>query len=376
MVERQFPQFHPQDPFFPDAARCALNAAGIRVRTAAEFEREERALFDSALARARMLATLSYPEFDARGDRLLPSLFLEDIHVPLEDARAVRPQPRHKLGIPNATAIHAPSMLTVLKEKTAHVSPSGLETFLQCPFQYFGTRLLRLKTAPPRPEDRLSFLLQGNIVHAVLAEWYADGQEIGPVFERVYERFLEEQRIPQGYHTERLRNGMLRDLERFATDESWPRPGYTSQTELQFVFPLGDSLEISGRIDRIDTAPDGTARIVDYKYSGVQRVKEKKDGSALQAPLYLMAAEKVFGVRPSQVFFVGLKGKVEYVGWNEDEFPAEWQTTGDRVVQMVEQIRAGRVVPAPADTGSCRFCDVRDVCRIEIAKPAAIAGGA
>ena len=48
MVEKQFPQFHRQDPFFPDAARCRLNAAGIRVRTAAEFEREERALFDSA----------------------------------------------------------------------------------------------------------------------------------------------------------------------------------------------------------------------------------------------------------------------------------------------------------------------------------------
>ena len=49
MVEKQFPQFHRQDPFFPDAARCRLNAAGIRVRTAAEFEREERALFDSAV---------------------------------------------------------------------------------------------------------------------------------------------------------------------------------------------------------------------------------------------------------------------------------------------------------------------------------------
>src|SRR5439155_25282668 len=60
MVEKQFPQFHWQDPFFPDAARCRLNAAGIRVRTAAEFEREERALFDSATSRATMLVTLSY----------------------------------------------------------------------------------------------------------------------------------------------------------------------------------------------------------------------------------------------------------------------------------------------------------------------------
>ena len=44
LVERQFPEFHPQDPFFPDAARRQLNQAGVRVRTAADFEREERAL--------------------------------------------------------------------------------------------------------------------------------------------------------------------------------------------------------------------------------------------------------------------------------------------------------------------------------------------
>ena len=67
LVEKQFPQFHGQDPFFPDGARTRLHAAGIRIRTAAEMEREERALFDSAISRASMLTTLSYPESDARG---------------------------------------------------------------------------------------------------------------------------------------------------------------------------------------------------------------------------------------------------------------------------------------------------------------------
>ena len=79
MVEKQFPRFHAQDSFFPDAARCRLNAAGLRVRTAADFESEERALFDSAITRATMLVTLSYPEFDARGERNLQSLYLEDL---------------------------------------------------------------------------------------------------------------------------------------------------------------------------------------------------------------------------------------------------------------------------------------------------------
>ena len=84
--------------FFPDDARRRLNAAGIRVRTAADFEREERALFDSAVSRATLLVTLSYPEFDARGDRNLRSLFLDDWAEPEEAARAVRPAPLASRG--------------------------------------------------------------------------------------------------------------------------------------------------------------------------------------------------------------------------------------------------------------------------------------
>ncbi len=98
LVEKQFPKLHRQDPFFPDAARARLNAAGVRVRTAAQFERDERALFRSAVTRATILTTLSYPEFDGRGERNLPSLFLESFALPVETARPARPQPRNTVG--------------------------------------------------------------------------------------------------------------------------------------------------------------------------------------------------------------------------------------------------------------------------------------
>src|SRR5581483_1068643 len=136
MVEKQFPQFHPQDPFFPDAARAGLVAAGIRVRTAEEFEREERALFDSAITRGAAEATLSYPESDARGERNLRSLYLQDLGLEEESTRPVRPQPRSILTRPAPGVIREPALLAVLAEKTARISPSGLESYLQCPFQF------------------------------------------------------------------------------------------------------------------------------------------------------------------------------------------------------------------------------------------------
>jgi ATP-dependent helicase/DNAse subunit B len=369
MVEKQFPQFHRQDPFFPDAARSRLNAAGIRVRTAAEFEREERALFDSAITRATMLVTLSYPEFDARGDRTLPSLYLEGLLLAPEGSRAVRPQPRFPgcpLGPTRSPAeIRAPGLLEFLRQKTAKLSPTDLESFLQCPFRYFGRRTLRLKPAPARPQDRLDFLTQGGIVHEVLAAWWADQRDVAPLFEDVFARYVEEKRIPWGYHTERLRNAMLDDLRAFASDGQWPRGDFQSRMEESFVFRLDQSLEISGKIDRLDTSPDGRAYVIDYKYSTAQNTKDKlKDENLLQAPLYLMAAEELFGVKPTGMFYVGLKGGVVYAGWRE--IPEGWlERKKQQTLQVVAEIRAGRVESTPADPDKCRYCEFRDVCRVE-----------
>jgi PD-(D/E)XK nuclease superfamily len=95
-----------------------------------------------------------------------------------------------------------------------------------------------------------------------------------------------------------------------------------------------------------------------------------------------MAAEKALGTKPAGMFFVGLKGGLEYQGWSDDglleaePLPREWPAeTSARVLRMVEEIRAGRVMPQPADRDHCRFCDARDVCRIEVRQAAAVAEG-
>src|ERR1019366_1952201 len=193
----------------------------------------------------------------------------------------------------------------------------ALETFLQCPFRYLALRLMRLKTAPLRPEERLSFLEQGIIVHEVLAEWWKQPRDVEPLFEQIFACHLKAGHIPNGYHTERLRNAMLDDLKRFTSLDAWPRGAWKSQTEVEFAFPLAEGLEIFGRIDRLDVAPDGRAFVLDYKYSAAQRVKDKvKNENLMQAPLYMMAAEHL-NFRPAGMFYVGVKGGVEYAGWSD-----------------------------------------------------------
>lgn len=380
MVEKQFPRFQPQDAFFPDAARCRLNESGIRVRTVAEFEREERALFDSAITRATLLTTLSYPEFDARGERNLRSLFLEDLLLDRQEARPVRPAPRRPARAAEAAPIRDPQLLAWIGNALPHFSPTRLEAFLQCPFQFFAVKTLGLRTRPDRPEDRLNFLKQGSLVHDVLAEWWARPRDLGPLFERKLAEFLAEERIPRGYHTERLRNAMLDDLTRFTREDAWPRAAVTSRMEESFEFELAPGVLLTGRIDRIDTTPDGRAFVIDYKYSAAKKVKDKlKDENLLQAPVYLMAAERVLGGRAAGVFYIGLRGGLEYAGWGAapdgsvpaDPFPENWlERTRARALEIAGRIRGGAVEVAPADTAKCKYCDARDVCRVNLAEAA------
>jgi CRISPR/Cas system-associated exonuclease Cas4 (RecB family) len=235
--------------------------------------------------------------------------------------------------------------------------------------------MLRLQTAPRRPEERLSFLEQGNIVHQVLAAGYAQPETFERLFEEAFEQKREKLNIPNGYHTERLRNAMREDLLLFAGDAGWPRAQFQSETEKPFVFPLDQTLEISGRIDRIDTAADGRAYVIDYKYSAAQRTKGRlKDENLLQAPLYMMAAERAFNQKPDGVFYVGLKAGVEYAGWSRSgilkslPIPENWLEIAERrTLQAMREIRAGRVEVAPANPASCRFCDCRDICRVTVA---------
>ncbi len=389
MVEKQFPQVHRQDPFFPQAARHRLNAAGIRVRTAEEFECEERALFDSALTRASMLAVLSYPEFDARGERNLPSIFLEDLGLDPQPSRAVRPRPegtrRRNVAMRPQPVLAHPDLLEWVRSRSARLSATALESYLQCPFQYFG-RALRLAAPPPRPAERLDFLTQGSIVHETLKEWYTGHPEIGAVFEEIFARCAEEKGIPLTYRTERLRQAMLEDLRAFVTGDPWPRADFESRTEEDFSFQLGGAVEISGKIDRLDTGADGRAYVIDYKYSAAQTTKDKLENENLvQGPLYLMAAEEKFGVKPAGMYYVGLKGGITYAGWSVDgpgEIPHEplaenWRAAAEqKALAVLEEIHSGRIEAAPSDPEKCRWCDYRDVCRFETGGAAAAAEGA
>jgi ATP-dependent helicase/nuclease subunit B len=365
LAEQQFPKRHSQEPLFPDPVRQRLAESGIRVRTAAELEREERFLFEQASTRATVAMTFSYAEADARGAQSMPSQFLKQ---PVASC-GLSSRPRPAAGLPG----DAGGRPTGVSPRS--FSPSGLECFLDCPFQFFARYTLKLRGRPLLPQERLDFKLQGNIIHQTLSEWHRSPQPIEPLFDRIFAEKCAENAVFLGYRAEYLRWQLLGDLRRFVENQKLPASAEVL-TEQSFEMVIGDSLPVRGRIDRVDKLPDGRALIVDYKYSAAARVAEKIEKiTLLQGGLYALAVERTLGLTPAAVFYYGLKGNPRVVGWsdppnafriNSEPLTRAWiDAAVDRTRNAARQIRAGRVAPEPVSLELCRLCEFRDVCRYD-----------
>ena len=372
LVEKQFPKFHTQDPFFPEAARAQLKQAGIRLRAASDFEAEERFLFDCALTRATASLTLTYPQSDARGQQNLPSLYLEGVAAEPAAWQSVLPQPAAPRGKARpAAVIVSPDLLQHLAQRHQAFRPTGLESYLQCAFQFFGRDTLHLRAAPLRPEKRLDFLTQGTIVHGVLAAYTGGHRPLDDVFDDVFAQVCEKRHVPPGYRTEACRQRMLADVRALVEHPQWQTPDAEIRTEQKFNYKLTGDLEISGRIDRIDIHPGGAAYVIDYKYSGAQNTKNRaSDQTLLQPQLYLLALDRFFQLRPEGMSYWGFKGDVQLTPL----VPFEPTPAIETALRIAAEVRAGRVEPGPADPAKCRFCDYRDVCRFVAAAPALAEG--
>jgi ATP-dependent helicase/DNAse subunit B len=378
LSERHFPQYHREDSLFNDAARRRAS-----LKTSADLQREERFLFEFATSRSSEETILSCARFNEKGEDVLPSFFLSGSALSPCDTR-VRPRPSRAIPAPRHASIRDTELLDRLAGMHKALGPTPIESFLQCPFQFFAARTLRLRPRPAAPADRLDVLLQGSILHRALAEWTRMPLLGAAIFDSVFEDECRRAHIPQTYRTEAVRLELLRNFEGFLADRKI-RPRWASRVEEQFNIPLSPLLSIRGRIDRIDVGPRKEALVIDYKYSAAAKIRERVDdhagGNLVQGGLYLLAAEKQFGLDPAGMLFCGLRKEVVWDGWHrpipglesigESCTPALLRdlmnSAAAKATEVFESITSGRIAPAPSDTDKCRWCDFRDICRVETA---------
>jgi ATP-dependent helicase/DNAse subunit B len=389
MLEKQFPAYHAGNPILGDATRFALGRAGLWLRTSADRREEERFLFDMAASRATSLTVFTYPALDDAGGENLRSFFLGERKA--DGSRPVRPAGDPIARSPRLT-IGRPDLLDVLRDRHRTLAPTAIESFLQCPFQFFARHTLKLEGGPARPGQRLDPLVKGSIAHEAVRIWHRTQEPMETILERVIERVVLENRIPPGYRLESMRIEMLRGLREFALN---PRlaDGWVTESERGFELPVDEMTLVRGRIDRCDVSPDGRAVVIDYKWASKVRVselvKEHELGMRVQGGLYLAAVARVFGWRPEGMFYWSIREDA-LDGWHtglaQFEGSGAARTEGamrelisqaeQTALQAASRIRGGAIAPEHPDRRSCEWCECADACRWAETERAREAGGA
>jgi len=445
LSEKAFPASFSDNCLHGDADARKLIEAGLPVVPRAQRSRFEMLLFYEVLTRATRQVVLSYPALDQAAQPLSPSPYLaevrricgerpntenvsaeqslletiEELASPrdvrlLAASRAIggdgallgamhRATPLRSVTrglVAGLQASHAragrdgfgayeglllsPEAGRVLAERYGpeHCwSPSQLEQYAHCPFQFFMQRVLGMEEFD-EPGLAVDFMGRGRMMHWILSTLHrrlnerAEGgqtpREVGAEqlwseIQQVAEQLLAALRGGGPLSEALLELDARKVLEWLAaypmqhaqydeTSNAWPgplRPAYfevafgprhgesAAEGEVQdeedplsrstpFVLDCGEeSIRFSGRIDRIDVgsvAGQPVFSIIDYKSSAKERTRLKAvhQGLSFQLPLYALAAEwllKAAGALPYQAGYwhVADKGCGEPLMFHVDE---------------------------------------------------------
>ena len=334
---------------------------------------------------------LSYPVLNAKADSNLASFLLERAK-PFENADSidVRPAPRRRRASEPYPGIFDDRLREQLASRHMTIAASAIESYLQCAYKFFAEKSLRLAEPPADPWDRLDFMVQGNIAHAVLERVYREKRRVNDVFDAIFAEHCAKNRIPAGYRTEAVRLDLKYNLHLLVRDARLTAAA-RSLYEHSFELPLGDGTLVTGRIDRIEIDAAGRATVIDYKYSGKLSIARAKNGhddqTRVQGGLYLLALRRLDDLTPAGMVYCGFKREVSFGGWimrpyymdikedcTEERLEEVMRLSREAALRAMEAIRSGNITPKPADETRCQFCNYERICRVENAAAAAVMG--
>ncbi|HEY3304422.1 MAG TPA: PD-(D/E)XK nuclease family protein [Candidatus Binatia bacterium] len=287
------------------------------------------------------------------------------------------------------------------------LSPTALEAYARCPFQFFARNLLGLERLE-RPEDVAGpgAADEGQIVHAILRSFYQELTDhnffsnktsidataiLQAVSEKIFREFAENNPVgyPLAWQIRKelvaalLEQTVARDLEELQASgyvpwalecdaavrlpESWPAP-------------LG-GLTFRGRMDRIDYQPvENRYRVVDYKLKSAKArhaadrdlLRSALRGLRLQLPFYLLLGRQQAEASGRAAASIDAAFYFLAPEWPEGPLVVEslrgdvWDGVSgaalkETVAFLADSIRRGFFFIQPAD--HCRYCEVSEACR-------------
>ncbi len=284
------------------------------------------------------------------------------------------------------------------------ISPTRLETYASCPFQYLLGVVLGIEgLTEPEKAVTINRLDRGKLVHDILYTFFTElkkergrslqliPEDLKRLMETAEKKFLEFEEtgvtgFPMFWEVEKrnikeqlenLFNQELQEREFIPTyfEVRYGMKGFDLQeSEISTEEPVslqirGKTVYLLGRIDRIDLTRDGKrGRVMDYKTGNVTaRKNEFRGGRTLQLPLYLYAARQLLHphykgiqIESAEYHFLDAGTRIPFEWEKLVEKEGELQEILETLLHGIED---GIFIALP-DSQGCRyrFCDFKRIC--------------
>ncbi|MBF6301852.1 RecB family exonuclease [Nocardia amamiensis] len=243
------------------------------------------------------------------------------------------------------------------------LSPSRAMDFKQCPLKY------RFRAIDRIPEPPSRHAVRGTVVHAVLEDLYGlpaaerlperadalvpeawarvrtDQPEVAElIVDEELDAFLDEVRALVG------RYYRLEDPTRFDPESR----------EAHVEVELDDGALLRGFVDRIDVAPSGALRVVDYK-TGRAPGPMQETKALFQLKFYALVVLRTRGLVPAQLRLIYLADEQILTYTPEEQELLRFERTLSALWTAI--LEAGRTGDFRPNTGwLCSYCDYKPLC--------------
>lgn len=246
------------------------------------------------------------------------------------------------------------------------LSPSRAGDFKQCPLLYRFRAVDRLPETPTRAQVR------GTVVHSVLERMFAlpteqrDAEHARDLLEPAWQDLLAGQpelaELFDGPDDPQLRTWLgsaTRLLDSYFELED-PRRLEPEACELRVETELESGLLLRGFIDRVDVAPTGEIRLVDYKTGAAPRqIGEAK--ALFQMKFYALVLWRTRGEVPKQLLLMYLSDGQSLAYAPDEAELRRFERTLEAIWQAI--LRAGKTGDfRPNPSKLCDYCDHKSRC--------------
>ena len=244
------------------------------------------------------------------------------------------------------------------------LSPSRASDFMTCPLLY------RFRVVDRLPERPSPLATRGTVVHSVLERLFdlppADRtlERAGALLRPEWERLLsEEPELGELFAADAERDEWLTSAEDllaayFALED--PRRLEPAERELYVECELESGLRLRGYVDRLDVAPTGEVRVVDYKTGRAPR--EGYEAKAMfQMRFYALVLWRLHGRVPHllQLLYLGSGETLRYQPDAADLLATE-RKLGALWAAICRATEKGDWRPSPSRL--CDWCDHQALC--------------